>query len=172
MSAAQPVARRMSIGVGPIRIPDYLRRQELVVRTSTTQVDPVEVDRWAEPLDRSVPRVISENLAFLLGTDQVLTFPWYESSRPAYQVEVRILRFEPSTSGAAVLAARWDAREIGVASTRVSHETNVTRQATGPDPAQVVAALSAALGDLSREIADALRAMPPPTARSDRPKAP
>ena len=57
------------IGVGPITVPKYLDRPQIVTRSGRNQLALGEFDRWAEPLQDNVLRVLAENLAFLIPTD-------------------------------------------------------------------------------------------------------
>ena len=47
----------LTIGVGPIDFPDYLRRLEVVTRSSPSQLDLSAEKRCGEPLDKDVARV-------------------------------------------------------------------------------------------------------------------
>ena len=44
-----------SVGLGPVRIADYLRRPEMVTRTGASEIEPSNVDRWGESLDQGPP---------------------------------------------------------------------------------------------------------------------
>ena len=99
LSALSPVAglnedRGVSLGVGPIEFPKYLDRPQIVTRESHSRLDFGEFDRWAEPLDENFARVLSENLAELLSTDDVVEFPWTRSTRIDYQIIVTVNRFD------------------------------------------------------------------------------
>ena len=52
----------MFIGIGPIRFPAYLDREQIVTRTAQNRLDISENDRWAEPLEENFTRVLSQNL--------------------------------------------------------------------------------------------------------------
>ena len=41
---------KMFLGIGPIKFPGYLDRQEIVVRSAQNRFDVFEIDRWAETL--------------------------------------------------------------------------------------------------------------------------
>ena len=60
---ATAAARGPVIGVGPITFPKYLDRPQIVTRASRHQLTLGEFDRWAEPLQDNVSRVLAENLA-------------------------------------------------------------------------------------------------------------
>ncbi len=50
------------IGVGPVRIPEYLNRPQMVTRGKSNLLTFAQYDRWAEPLGESIERTIAENL--------------------------------------------------------------------------------------------------------------
>ncbi len=96
-----------TIGVGPVRLPSYLDRQQIVSRTSDNSVKLAQLDRWAEPLKDSVPRIITANLAALLPNDRVVLYPWRGVEVPDCKVSIDILRFDGVVSGEATLDAEW-----------------------------------------------------------------
>jgi uncharacterized protein len=178
-----PIARQLAIGLGPIKFPDYLDHLDVVTRVSTNRVELSSTERWAEPLDESFKRVLARNLGMLLGTDQVIQFPWYPSIKLDYKVEVTVERFERDGSGRTQLVATWLIREGHTDRVLVSRQSNfgaTTSFSGGPgttaptDTAgkstesagtsgtsmdSAAAALSIDLGDLSKQIADALTAL-------------
>src|SRR5262245_47155811 len=50
------------LGIGPIKFPGYLDRQQFVTRVSQNRFAVAENDRWAEPLEENFSRVLSQNL--------------------------------------------------------------------------------------------------------------
>jgi uncharacterized lipoprotein YmbA len=149
----------ISLGIGPIRLPSYLDRQEIVTRVSPNRFDVSENDRWAEPLETNFTRVLAQNLAVLLNTDQLVSYPWEMNRRPAYQVEVEVLHFETNAGGDVQLSARWTVLDPNKKIPLRSGETVLTRQPAAKSTDASVAALSETLGDLSREIANAISAI-------------
>jgi len=147
---------RMLLGIGPIKFPGYLDRHELVVRSAQNRFEVSENDRWAEPLEENFTRVLSRNLSALLKTDRIVSYPWPNDRKPNYLVEVEVLQFEGNSQGDAQLSARWaviDGNNKKPLNLKVSY---LTRQAKEKSTDGTVAALSEALGDFSREIADAV----------------
>ena len=98
----------LTICVGPIKIPEYLDRPQMVTRSAPDSLQFAEFDKWAEPLEKSLTRVIAENLAILLSTDRVGVFPWLNTAQVQYQVTVDITQFERMPDGKVILAARWN----------------------------------------------------------------
>jgi len=151
----------VSVGIGPVTIPGYLDRPQMVVRLSDNEIAVSETDRWGEALGESIMRTLEENLTGLLPGSSYVRYPWYPSEAPDYAVALDVRRFEADAGGDVVLEATWrlrrDGAEVGARSVRLSES------ADAPDRGSAVAAQSRALAELSREIADAVR-----TARSGR----
>ena len=146
------------LGIGPIKFPGYLDRQQLVTRISQNRFAVAENDRWAEPLEENFSRVLSQNLSILLQTDRIVPYPWLRSQQPTYQVQVEVLRFEPNAEQVVELWARWlildDARKtIGL------KESYLTQPIKDKSVETSVAAMSQAVSDLSKEIASAIGAL-------------
>ena len=151
------------LGLGPIKLPPYLDRNEVATRLSPTQITYSTVDRWAEPLSVSVSRVLLLNLSLLVGTDRIVTYPWPNIPKVDYQIEIELLSFDITTTGETQLLARYGILEGHTRRPLVVREANFSRPAAADTPAAVTA-LSASLGDLSQDIAAALRQLPKPQA--------
>ena len=74
LSAAD--SRDLTIGVGPVTLPPYLDRPQIVTNTSRAKLTLAEFDQWAAPLHDIFSRALAENLALLIPTDRVLLHPW------------------------------------------------------------------------------------------------
>jgi uncharacterized lipoprotein YmbA len=150
------VTNQLVLGIGPIKFPGYLDRQQFVTRISQNRFAVAENDRWAEPLEENFSRVLSQNLSILLQTDRIVGYPWERSQRPTYQIQVEVLRFEPNAEHVVELWARWsivdDKKE-----TIDRKESFLTKSARDKSTEASVAALSETVADLSREIAGAIR---------------
>jgi uncharacterized protein len=150
---------KMFLGIGPIKFPGYLDRQEIVVRTAQNRFEVSEHDRWAEPLQENFARVLSENLALLLDTDLIIIYPWSPANRPRYHVEIEVLRLEANSERNGQLFARWSILDGADKKMAVVKESRITRTAREKSADGSVAALSDAVGDLSREIANTVNAI-------------
>jgi uncharacterized protein len=150
---------RMFLGIGPIKFPSYLDRQEMVVRSAQNRFDVSEHDRWAEPLQENFSRVLSENLALLLDTDLIIIYPWSPANRPRYNVEIDVLRLEANSERNGQLFARWSVVAGADKKVAVVKESRIIRNAKEKSTDGSVAALSEAVGALSREIAETVSAI-------------
>lgn len=95
------------IGVGPVSIPAYLDRQQMVTRLSPNRLDLADFDKWAEPLEENLSRVCAQNLEKELCTKAVAIFPWRSARDVDVQVVMDILRLDGSLGQQASLHVRW-----------------------------------------------------------------
>lgn len=146
----------LTIGLGPIKLPDYLDRSQLVTRVGPNRVVFSDFERWAEPLDRNFSRIMIENLVALLNTEKVVSLPTFVSIGVQYEVPIEVQRFEAHDDGTIELAARWAIRAAADGKVLQAGESRI-KERSGRATDEVVAALSRATGQLSGEIAAAIR---------------
>jgi uncharacterized lipoprotein YmbA len=151
----------VSVGVGPISIPTYLDRRQIVIRTGTDQLELSAFHRWAEPLEDGMARILAEEIAARVPTERVVTFPWRGVAARAiqYQVVVTVVRFDGLQGGDVTLDTRWrildpDGKE------QAFRRSTVIETVKGQGHEPIVAAMTRAVVSLSREIALEIRALP------------
>jgi uncharacterized lipoprotein YmbA len=126
------------LALGPINIPAYLDRPQIVTQAPGAEVKLSEFDRWAEPLGDNVSAVLANNLSSLLPT-------------------VDVIRFDGPLGGDVVLEARWSlVSGVDEAVVR-AQRSQFVQPAGGPGYADQVEAMSRALDALSRELAQEIR---------------
>ena len=96
-----------TIGVGPVTLPRYVDRPQIVTRTSPYEIKLAEFDRWAEALDTNFSRVLAENLSLLLPTARVVISPWPRATPIDYQITVDVTHFLSQVGGDSLLIADW-----------------------------------------------------------------
>ncbi|HJU28911.1 MAG TPA: PqiC family protein [Candidatus Binataceae bacterium] len=158
-SAAAAGQTPLAVGLGPVSLPNYLDRPEVVMRSSENTLALSSTDRWAEPLADNFRNVFEADLTTSLGNSRIVRYPWFANARPDYAVRVEVEQFEVSAADGAILKAHWSINNPKDGSTLVSRQADITQPMNSHDPQAIAAALSAALGDLSRQIAQALRGL-------------
>jgi uncharacterized protein len=146
----------LTVGVGPVTLPPYLDRPQLVTRAGDNRVVLADFDSWVEPLQGMFARVLAENLALLLGTDDVLLLPQRRDFALDRQVEVDVTRFDVDAAGNAVLDARWWVLDQDGEKVLRSGRSTISEPAKADDYTAAAGALSDALGAMSQEIAYAI----------------
>jgi uncharacterized lipoprotein YmbA len=152
-AVSAPSTAQLSLGVGPIRFPDYLKRPGIVTRASSDRLLVSDDKRWGEPLDRNFESVLCQNLSQMLGTERVRRYPWYSDVHVDYQVEVWVQRFDASDDGRSQLSAVWTIRDGQDGHELASSESTTSAPVQSGDTAGS-AALSQDLSEMSRHIAD------------------
>ncbi len=161
-SAEASPAERIVVAIGPLRIPDYLDRPQIVTRSGINEIRLAEFDRWAGSLERDTVRVLTEDISALLPADRFLVIPWVSASGSAlpslYRVEVTIVRFDGGPGSSVVLKAQWAVFKSGEG--LLLHRESVIREEVhGPGYVDMVAALSDALAGLSKDIANTITSL-------------
>jgi uncharacterized lipoprotein YmbA len=151
----------VSLGIGPVTLPDYMDRPQMVsglVGAGRIEVD--EYQRWGGSLRADIVNTLGENLAHLLGTSRVVILPAEVRLPVQHRLVVDILRFEADGNGQALLKARWALIDSSGEVALAMRESAYRQPFKQGDRDAQVAALSATLGDFSREVAETLRGLP------------
>jgi uncharacterized lipoprotein YmbA len=145
------------VGVGPVTLPDYLDRPQIVTRASGNRVMLADFDSWIEPIDSMFTRVLAQNLSVLLASDNVVSLPQRRAIPLDYQVEVDVTRFDADAAGRAVLDARWRVfGEGGEGLIEEGRSAIVEPPVDAADYEAVVASMSKALAQMSSDIASVI----------------
>jgi uncharacterized lipoprotein YmbA len=151
--------RNATIGIGPIKIADYLDRSKIVTRTGDNRIDLSEYDQWAGSFEDNLIHVLAENIGAMVPTEQIYLYPWRTSLPTDFQVVVDIVRCDGRLEGDVLLVARWRilaGQEKEVLTVRRSSISEAVRY---PGYEALVAAQSRALAILSREIVEQIHAV-------------
>ncbi len=160
-AAARDTSRQQSIivAVGPLRIPDYLNRPQIVTRSGSNEIRLAEFDRWAGSLDHDIVRVLVEDISTFLPAESFFVTPWVSTvqAQPSswYRIDVNIIRFEGTRGKSVQLKAQWAIydKEKGLLLRR---ESTMSEEVYGATYEAYVSALSKTLFSLSRDISGAI----------------
>ncbi len=155
VSKSQDSGKILTLGLGPLRLPEYLNRSQLVTRGNGAELKIDEFSRWAEPLTRAIHRVVAIDVDNMMPGVTVLAFPWEAVART--QVDLRLIgevsRFDAERSGQVVLEVQWAITDqSGEPVLRAHRRRYETRVANSEDPAAVAAAMNEALSMFSRDV--------------------
>jgi len=152
-------AQGVTIVVGPIKLPEYLDRAEIVARSGSNRIIVSDFDLWAGSLAEDFSQAIAANLSVLLSTENVMVYPGPRLSSVDYRIMVDVIRFDGPLGGDVSLIARWAILK-GKEKQLVSLRRSTIIEPSGAQGYEaMVAADSRALEKLSREIAEAIRTL-------------
>ena len=146
--------------VGPVTLPAYLNRAQVVTLAGDREVVLDEVTRWAEPLQENFSRVLVENLSLLLNTPEVYAFDRRGSTPVDFQIIIDVTRFDTVAQGDAYLTAFW--RVVGKSSKApiIKRKSVFHAAASSAGITQILDAQNQTLTEFSRELAAAIQSLP------------
>jgi len=148
-----------TIGIGPLDLPGYLDRPEIVTRVNPDELELAELDNWAEPLKDNITRVLAENISRLLCTEDVVIFPWKQSSHIDYQIDINIIWMDGKLGEKAILATQWAIIDASGKSVLLTKRSQYTESVTETTYSALVAAYSQLIANFSHDIAQAVKSL-------------
>ena len=147
----------IAIGVGPVELPEFLDRPQIVTRKSQNQLEISEFHRWAASFPRDFSRVLAKNISTLLPTDRVALYPWDDTFSPTYQIKLEVEQFDGQLGEQVFLRVIWAVVGQEGANELVVRKTVIEEPVLTNDYEGLVAAKSNALATFSREIVEEIR---------------
>ncbi len=147
----------LAIGIGPVKLADYLAKSRIVTRIAENKIDQAEFDQWSGSLKNNIINVLADNIGSLLNTEKIFVHPWRSFISIDYQIIAEIIRFDGEPGNQATLEARWMVLKD---KSIIDNKRSSIQETTDTDGyAGLVAAQSRALGKLSLEIAQSISAV-------------
>jgi len=163
-SAPESTMLDTAVAIGPVTIPEYLDRRQIVTRSGQNEIVLAEFDKWGGSLADEITSVLVANLADRLNSMHVAVFPWrfapLANLRTVYRIPVNVVRFDGTLGDKVVLNAMWtvfvkgEKREEAV----LTKESTVTEAVRDKSYESLVVAMGKAVEKLGKEIADSVAA--------------
>jgi uncharacterized lipoprotein YmbA len=151
----------MVVGVGPIRVPEYLKRSQMVTRGPGAEVEVHEFHRWAEPVGKAIHRVVAADVDSQLKDVVAIAYPFLEPVQVNYVVLGQVDRFDADSSGQVVLQVQWAVQKLHGPDEEgliAPQRSRYTAQAASPENFNDIAkAMNRALDEFGGDIAAQLR---------------
>jgi len=149
--SAHFAASTNSIGVGPVSLPGYLDRAELVFQNGENEFQVPSNVRWTGSLQENISRVLAADLG-----PNVVSYPWPARAAPAFQIAIDIRQFHAISGSEAILDVTWRIENRAGAQTIARQSGNFREPIVGDGYAAVVAAESRLLEKCAAVIARSL----------------
>jgi uncharacterized lipoprotein YmbA len=148
------------IAVGAFRMPEYLNRSQMVTRGPGAEIIVDEFNRWAEPLDDAIHRVLASNLDVLLESVVVVAYPSSAVVNIDYRLIGRFDRFNAGQDGLVVLDVQWAIADSTGTVHLPPRRARFEAQAARPDdPGSIALAMSDVLAQFCRDIAEEIESV-------------
>ena len=158
-----PEIAGVTLGVRRLELASYLSTPFMVVRRGPNQIGFSEFNRWGEPLEEGINRVVARTLVSR-GFQGAAVAPWPAGARYDFVIQLEVVRFEgvapeepESVEGAVHLLATWEIlrQEDGAVLARGTTDHEASGWTVG-DYAGLVTLLDAGVDDLSDDLAASL----------------
>ena len=146
----------LAVGIGPVKFPDELDRASIVTRSGSNRLEVNEFRRWGGSLEKNFIRVMEDNLALLLKTDQVMARPWERYFKPDVRLAMDVRQFDGRLGAYASLNVTWMLVGPESDAPLVVRRTIIQETITEDSFDALVEAQSRALEHLCQEIAGSL----------------
>ncbi len=136
-----------------VDFPDYLDRLQIVTRDKNNGIEFSDLERWAEPLQDNLTRVLRENLALVLPEANISINPWENSSNNAIKVKLVVNKILGKLDDHSQVDVRWT---IENARGQTIQGHFIDRQPIGNSYQDLVVGLNNGINHLSVELAKEL----------------
>lgn len=137
----------------PVRVPEYLDREAILLPQGDSGLLALSGQRWAESLRDAVPRLLRQDLSFWLGPSRLWVAPVPAALAVTRQLRVELLAFDIEPGRAAVrLQAQWTVVDPRGQALPLTDGTTL-RVASSSDIGALVQAHRLALWQLAQRIA-------------------
>ena len=150
--------------VGPVTIPDYLDRPQIITRSGANELVIAEFNRWGGSLSSDISRALIGDLSARLESSGYTVLPW-QAAPPAgiqtvYRVPVDIARFEGVPGKEVVLNATWRLllKQKLNDQSLLAKEITILEPTGGESIEELVAAMGRALQKLGAALSDSIAA--------------
>ena len=144
----------ISFYVNEVRLAQYLQDNRMVDRPNDEVIEFRENERWGEPLEVGISRVVGQTLSTIVGTLNYGVFPHRKKFGLNLEIELTVDRFEKISDQLVQVKAFWEIKLKDGRSERNIFERNF--KINGPGNRDEVRALSEALLAISKEMGEAI----------------
>ncbi len=146
-------SKNIRLGVGPVQIPGYADRPQIVSEGESGKLIVDDLNHWAEPLHDNLERVMVSNLGSMLGAERVYPFPTsFHPDKESLQVAIEIREMIKQKDGKVRLLVSWNVKRLLDNSLLVRGSANFVSNETAVTYGDYANSISAMLMHLSKKI--------------------
>jgi hypothetical protein len=147
------------IGIGPVTVPEYQNRPQIVTQDTNSLLTFAQFDRWGEPLDIALLRLISEDLSVLLPDVTLEISPWNLAVPVKYQVIIDVVRLESRLDKDLSFTAQWSVIDLENKKMMLTKRSEFSKPIEPHNYSGLAKTLSTECASLSGEIAKTLSSL-------------
>jgi len=147
---------KLSVEVASLRLPQYLEKPQIVIRTSVNRLELEEFHQWGGNLRKNMTRVLAKNLSHLLATPNIAISPYRPPTPPDFRIEFEVMQFERGPDAKVHFSVQWrlsSGKEHKALTTQIT-DLSSPEVSIKPDFEHTVSEMSALIGELSKIIGE------------------
>lgn len=157
----------ITVLLGPLRVADYLQRENVLQREADGSLSLSQQARWAGSLQDDIGQLLLRQVSAQLGSSRIALYPDRVGIDAQAQVVLSISRLDSGVQQPAVLEAQW--RLLDAKGSLRNSRVLRFEEAHNGEVADQVRAQSQLLGQLSKQLVEALQdAFPEQTVSPER----
>jgi len=138
-----PTSPSLQVGIGPIDIPGYADRAQIVSVANNSKMKIADFEHWAEPIQNNIGRVLVSNIAGLISNKQVYPYPAsFQPDPDSLQVSMEIMDMIQSETGMVRLSVSWNIKTMLNNKLIVRENSSYSKQAVYGDYTSYASGLS------------------------------
>jgi len=142
----------LTFALGPIDLPEYLDRTQIVTRAGGNRLFVDEFNRWGGPLYEEIDRVLTTYLAGGLGSERVYSYPSRVVADADYRVALEVRRFDGALGDEVTLDVAWSVVDDRTGDVVQTRQASYSGRAVATDYGAYAAALSELLTRLGDDL--------------------
>lgn len=147
------------IGIGPVKVPEYQNRPQIVTQDTNNLITFAQFDRWGEPLELALPRLVSADLSVMLPGANLEISPWNLAVPVKYQVIMDVVRLESRLDDDLSLTVQWSVIDLENKKMMLTKKSEFSKPIEPHNYPGLVKTLSMECALLSGEIAKTLSSL-------------
>jgi len=144
----------LGLVVGPLDLPRFLDRPELVTRDGAYHLVVADAERWGGSLRSDILHGVADGLSRLLGTALVAVYPGEPRFSARYRILLDVRELDAVRGEKVTLRLRWTVASLPDGRAVAVEESVIEQPVASGSFEELVAAESAALGAATRQIAE------------------
>lgn len=147
---------KLIIGIGPVEIPEYQNRPQIVTQDKEGLLTFAQFERWGEPLDSGIARLVLEKMTEIFPQVEFQLFPCNFAIPLDYQIIVNVMQLENQMDKGVFLSAQWAIINSKTKKMLLTKRFQAHQEIDPHTYSGIALAISKACSSLSIEIADNL----------------
>ena len=146
----------LAVGIGPLMLPTYVDRAELVFQSGPNRFEIPAKVRWAGALQDNFGQVLATDVGRHLNSGNIVANPAPGDTRFRYRVSVTVRQFHAISGEGAILDAAWRVEDAATRQVLRNASGSFHSPISGDGYAAVVAAESDLIEQLAASISHSL----------------